>query len=93
MSHETFYLPRVYEPQDWQRPDERGRYFDFCKTARKPYDLAVTASLIALQHHFPEVGVSTDGTGDDWTAGLALCRSVLGYGQLPFASDRVDASA
>jgi len=92
MSHETFHLPRVYEPQDWQRPDNCGRYFDFCKTARKPYDLAVTAALIALRHHFPEVGVSSDGTANGWTTGLALCRSVLGYGQLPFESDHVDAS-
>jgi hypothetical protein len=92
MSHETFHLPRVYEPQDWQRPDDCGRYFDFCKTARKPYDLAVTAALITLRHHFPEVGVSSDGVAADWTAGLALCRSVLGHGQLPFESDDTDTS-
>lgn len=85
LSHETFHIPRVIEPQDWQRPDGHGRYFDFCKTARKPYDLAVTAALIALQHHFPtpEVEISSDGTAEDWQQGLALCRAVLGYGELP----------
>ena len=85
LSHETFYVPRVYEPQDWQRPDRQGRYFDFCKTARKPYDMAVTAALIALHYHFPtpEVEISSDGTAEDWQQGLAFCRATLGYGKLP----------
>jgi hypothetical protein len=84
-SHETFHIPRVYQPQDWQQPDGQGRYFDFCKTARKPYDLTVTAALIALNHYFPnpDVALSSDGTAEDWEPGLALCRAVLGYGNLP----------
>ena len=35
MAHETFYLSRT------------GRHFQFCKTARKPYDLVVCAVLLA----------------------------------------------
>ena len=85
LDHETFYMPRVLEPQPWQQPDEQGRYFDFCKTARKPYDLAVVAALLAFQHHFPppETAANSDGDASDWAAGLALCRRVLGYGQVP----------
>ena len=41
-SHETFCLNRVRPPkEEWQ--NQRGG--DFCKPARKPYDLAVTAAL------------------------------------------------
>lgn len=85
LHHETFYMPRVLEPHPGQQPDERGRYFDFCKTARKPYDLVVTAALLAFAHHFPapETLVNSDGDAGEWTAGLALCRRVLGYGELP----------
>ncbi len=44
-SHETFCLNRVRPPkEEWQ--NQRGG--DFCKTARKPYDLAVTAALCYL---------------------------------------------
>jgi hypothetical protein len=85
LSHETFYIPRIHEPQDWQTPDGQGRYFDFCKTARKPYDLAVTAALITLRYHFPdpEIAISSDGTAEDWQQGLTFCRATLGYGKLP----------
>ena len=44
-AHETFCLYRVRPPKEsWQ--SRRGG--DFCKTARKPYDLAVTAALCYL---------------------------------------------
>ncbi|MEM8783466.1 MAG: hypothetical protein AAGE65_11505 [Planctomycetota bacterium] len=84
LGHEAFYLPRVFHPEPYQTPDPRGRYFAFCKTARKPYDLLVTAALVALKHHFPEVQVLSDGHAEDWSAGLRLTRDVLGNGVLPF---------
>jgi hypothetical protein len=53
---------------------------EFCKTARKPYDDVVTASLIVLSKHAPElVKVSSDGCWYEWLPGRNLCRQVLGY--------------
>lgn len=65
--HETFYFDRVSEgdPED-------GLVFDFCKTARKPYDLAVTSCLILAKYHFPKTEVSSDGDHEDWADGLAV---------------------
>lgn len=69
--HETFYL------------ESKSRGFWFCKTARKPYDVAVTACLLALRALMPEVRISSDGRPRDWEAGCALLWAVapeLGVG-------------
>jgi len=79
-SHETLNIERVVNPQEWHTPDEKGRYFEFCKTARKPYDLVVVAVLIALKKHFPNAEVSSDGEQDDWENGIKFCQETLGYG-------------
>jgi hypothetical protein len=90
--HETFIVLREYVPQDWQKP-ERGLYFDFCKTARKPYDLAVCACLIAFARHFGEsfpVGSDGDDDEENWPAARTACQAVLGYGgdfRLPAPDD------
>ncbi|MEM7625887.1 MAG: hypothetical protein AAF333_09675 [Planctomycetota bacterium] len=84
LDHETFYVPRRLKPMPHHTADDCGRYFEFCKTARKPYDLLVTAALIALKHHFPDVNVVSDGDASDWQEGLELSRHVLNYGELPF---------
>ena len=47
--HETFLIPRV------------GNRWEFCKTARKPYDVYVVACLILLHHYNPEFTWSSDG--------------------------------
>ena len=54
-SHETFYIP--FSKREW----------NFCKTARKPYDLIVCVSLLILDH-FHILTFSSDGEidGDDW---------------------------
>ncbi len=68
-AHETMCIDR--EP-------ENG--FHFCKTAEKPYDVAVTACLIVLQHFLKDaVEVSSDGEAKDWVAGLNLAESVTGH--------------
>lgn len=65
-SHESFLIEQ-----------KRGGW-NFCKTARKAYDVAVTACLIYLESYHPErFSVSSDGTPDDWQAGLALARRAL----------------
>lgn len=79
-SHETFYFPRIMEIEKWQNP-EKGLYFEFCKTAFKPYDLAVIVLLIIAKHYLKEkMIVSSDGNDNHWADGKALCQKVLGYG-------------
>lgn len=52
--------------------------FNFCKTARKPYDTCVTACLIVLKHYLGDnVDIGSDGERTDWIAGLFLVRSAL----------------
>jgi len=56
--------------------------FNFCKTARKPYDLAVTSLLIVASQHLGElISVSSDGYLSEWKEAMELCQSTLGYGQ------------
>lgn len=53
---------------------------DYCKTARKPYDLVVCAVLIVLQHHAPDVwSISTDGTLEDWDPAREWVEAALNY--------------
>jgi len=79
--HEDLVIEQVYTPPAHAplepRPVER------CKTERKPYDLAVVATLIIFAHHFPDASVTSDGDREDWVAGLALVERVLGYGSIP----------
>jgi hypothetical protein len=80
-SHETFEFKRKYKPPKWQEPDKNGLFFDFCKTAFKPYDLAVTAALIIIKHHLgSSVIVRSDGGYPQWFDALLLCQMELGYG-------------
>ena len=51
--------------------------FDFTKTAGKPYDTAVTASLILLKKELgAEVVVTSDGDWSDWSDGRLLYETV-----------------
>lgn len=80
-SYETFCFPRVYGPQEWEEPDKRGLYFQFCKTAFRPYDLAVTAFLVIAKHRLGnQIVVSTDGEDEHWFDAKLLCQMELGYG-------------
>jgi len=70
--HETMVLQR------------QGFGFQFCKTARKPYDRVVTALLILANFHSPYTWVITsDGEPDDWQEGLELARTVQPECNLP----------
>lgn len=77
--HETFHIRRKVILSDRKTPDENGRYHEFCKTARKPYDLYVCLVLIALKYHFNnEVEISSDGTmPDDWSHAIKLFQKTL----------------
>lgn len=77
-SHETFHFPRTV----FQQPAEPdGRYFEFCKTAYKPYDIAVNTCLIICCHWLNnDIDISSDGGGAQWREAAIICHSVLGYG-------------
>ena len=61
-----------------------GKGFQFCKTARKPYDRVVTALLILADFHSPNTWlVTSDGEPDDWQEGLELARTVRPECNLP----------
>jgi hypothetical protein len=83
LSHESFDLPRTLDPADYRGKPRRGRYFQFCKTARKPYDVLVTAALVRLAHRFPAWPIRSDGDPADWRPGMDLCRAVFGAAELP----------
>jgi len=74
----------VYQPYPDQPKPARGEgWFEFTKTARKPYDSAVCACLIVLQYHLGVwFRVSSDGDDADegWTTARQFCERVLGYG-------------
>lgn len=57
---------------------EGGDDFNFCKTAHKPYDAAVVASLILYKYFFPKVGFSSDGTVAELQEGADLVEAVMG---------------
>jgi len=84
--HETFHIPLKFE--GWDSHPERPMKFAFCKTARKPYDLAVMATLLVFKHHFGDgFTVSSDGDLEDWQPAIDLVDRVLGYGS-EWAFDR-----
>lgn len=71
--HESFVIQRVSN----DRANEKGLVFNFCKTARKPYDLMVQISMLRLKHHFPECEITSDGSAADWKNGRALYKKIF----------------
>ncbi len=56
--HETFFFTSIPE----QGQPANGRTFQFCKTARKPYDQVVMQVLIVLKYYLGEaITVTSDG--------------------------------
>lgn len=69
--HETFCM------------DKEIMSFSFCKTARKPYDLAVMCALIIAKKRFgSKFSFSSDGCDERemWLPAMKLCQNTLGYG-------------
>lgn len=76
--HETFLLTREMQ------------LFEFCKTARKPYDLIVCAILAVAAEQAFQIEVVSDGDFDDdeWVDALAYASRILGRPiVLPFKSE------
>ena len=64
-AHETFYV------------SAGDTDYNFCKTAQKPYDIAVTASLILAKKIFgDDIEIRSDGNWSDWESGQLLYESV-----------------
>lgn len=96
-SYEAFYFPRITEDGNITEPiayydmngmpvyhDKRvvGKVFNFCKTAFRPYDLAVISFLIIAKRYLgEEIIIRTDGGYQHWMDGFYLCQDQLGYGK------------
>lgn len=82
-SYETVDFPAEmpeghYEQECSERP---GLFFYCCKTAFRPYDLAVTAFLIIAKHHLKDdLKVRSDGEDENWVEAKQVCEAFLGYG-------------
>lgn len=75
--HENFYMLANFEPTQYDIKDD-DKYFCFCKTAEKPYDVCVVATLILAKLHFgDDVKVTSDGKKEEWEDGLQLAKKVL----------------
>lgn len=65
--------------QDEYRHDN-GLCGGFCKTAFRPYDLAVTVFLLIVKHRLGnEFHIDTDGEAKQWEDAQRLCLAGLGY--------------
>ena len=53
--------------------------WSFCKTARKPYDIAVCMVLLSLKYHVRSTNVSSDGDGsqDEWGQAFDLWKTIF----------------
>lgn len=74
LDHETFYLT-------WNNMDSEGKdNWGFCKTARKPYDVLVCMSLLALENAFQDPKVfsySSDGDEPEWQRAKYLYKWII----------------
>ena len=91
--HETFSLQRKSDKrlEDYATRLDRKYIFDFCKTARKPYDIVVCCLLVILKHRLGnmiEIGSDgRDGTNDGvyyeidgaWSDAIKICVENLSY--------------
>lgn len=75
--HETFIMSRKKpEPRPWESEES----FDFCKTARKAYDLPVGLTLLACVRHAPDaIRIGSDGDWDkEWTETRRVFKELFG---------------
>lgn len=84
-SYETAGLERKVGVKDentfiqYHDDEKRDLIFECCKTAYRPYDLAVTAFYTIVKHHVPKTRVSSDGGEEDWMDAMIICHNLLGY--------------
>ena len=71
-NYERFNYPPDFE---FNRHQGLKTGFEFCKTARRPYDIVVCAEMLALKHHLGDaVHISSDGSRKEsgWRDAIAL---------------------
>jgi hypothetical protein len=87
-SYETFKISRRCQEMDRV---QHGRISDSCKTAFRPYDLAVQCVLLIVKHHLKDrIQVWSGGSDYHWNDARMLCYLHLSY---PLAQYRVDRDA
>jgi len=77
--HETFMVTReVPDAPSWSPDSDES--FDFCKTARKPYDVAVCLVLLSMTRHAPKsFRISSDGDWDvEWSEARKIYKDMFG---------------
>ena len=81
--HEPFSLmPRFIPANASPYGRTKTKYLESCKTAWKPYDLAVTTCLVIAKHYLKnDIEVLSDGQIQDWQNAMCLCQHFLGYGE------------
>ncbi len=89
LAHETFHWAGI--PVHPKHREGESRYFDFCKTAMKPYDAVITAILIRAKTIYGNcVNISSDGEWQDWQAGREMYQTVFGeVAECPFSKVEV----
>lgn len=75
-----FVMDAHYLKQEGEQAEGDGLYYSHCETGFKPYDLAVTASLIRFKEHLgPALSVWSDGQEHAFEDAKRLCRELFGW--------------
>jgi hypothetical protein len=75
--HETFELIRAGVKKG---EHDKSMGFQFCKTARKPYDTLVCACLLVYMYHSPDtMELGSDGGPSEWADAEKFVKDTLGY--------------
>jgi hypothetical protein len=83
-AHETFAWDATVPAARDSAIDNKRMFFNFCKTARKPYDAVVVACLLLLKDCYGDaVDISSDGDWSEWQDGRALYQTVFGVEAVP----------
>jgi hypothetical protein len=79
--YETFTLQKSMELHPGDEPEEHGLYIEYVKTGFRPYDVAVTATLLIAKRHLGDrFIINSNGADAQWSDARRLCQEVLGYG-------------
>ena len=73
--HETFLITRVREFPEWRKDEP---HFQFCKTARNPYDAVVVAILQGCAVYCDAFSWSSDGWRSEHDDGIKLYNKATG---------------
>jgi hypothetical protein len=96
LAHETLLIdPHPGAARKMDQLRAKGFVWEFCKTARKPYDVAVGAILIRCHQHAPEAFVfDSDGGWLDgaWDDPRAVVVKLFGTDELKVSLEKADST-